>query len=91
MQTGITQSVGTTLNIAGVASFTAEASTAGSIGVILTNNGNSFGQLRANGNIVDIKNSAARTTNMGRGTATTSFNLTTTDIVTQSGGIVTPT
>jgi filamentous hemagglutinin family protein len=91
VQTGITQSGGTSLNIAGVASFTAEASSAGSLGVVLGNDGNSFGQLRANGNIVNIKNSAARPTNIGSGTATTSFTLTTTDLITQSGAIVTPT
>lgn len=88
--TGINQLGGTTVSVAGVASFTAEASTAGSSGVTLTNAGNSFGNLRVSGNTVNVTNSAARTTVIGNATATTSFTLTTADLVTQSGAIISP-
>lgn len=88
VQTGIVQSGA--VSVAGIASFTAEPSAAGSLGVILTNPGNSFGQLRVSGNVVNVTNSAARTTNIGSALATTSFTLTTADLITQSGSIVTP-
>ncbi len=54
VQTGIQQTSGTSLSITGEGSFTAAASTAGSLGVNLSNTGNSFGSLRVNGKTVDV-------------------------------------
>ena len=47
VQTGIIQAAGTSLSVAGLASFTAEASSAGSLGINLTNAGNTFGTIAA--------------------------------------------
>ena len=90
VQTGINQAAGTTLNVAGVASFTAEASTAGSLGINLSNDGNIFGSLRLSGNTVDIKNSAAGLTTIGNAVATTHLTLNSAGGVAQTGLIATP-
>jgi filamentous hemagglutinin family protein len=90
VQTGINQAAGTSLSVAGVASFTAEASSAGSLGINLTNNGNSFGTLLLGGNTVNVKNSAMGLTTLGSALATTNLTLNTAGGVGQTGSIQTP-
>jgi filamentous hemagglutinin family protein len=90
VQTGINQAPGTSISVAGVASFTAEASTAGSLGINLTNSGNSFGTLLLSGNVVNVNNSAAGLTTLGSTLATTGLTLTAAGGVAQSGAIQTP-
>ncbi len=90
VQTGIVQTPGTTLSVAGVASFTAEASGAGSVGINLTNAGNSFGTLLLSGNTVSVTNSAAGLTTLGGALATTNLTLITAAGVAQTGSIQTP-
>jgi filamentous hemagglutinin family protein len=90
VQTGINQTAGTSISVAGVASFTAEASSAGSLGVNLTNSGNSFGTLVLSGNTVNVSNSATGLTTIGSAVATTSLTLNAAGAVAQSGLIQTP-
>lgn len=90
LQTGINQTVGTTLVVAGTASFTAESSSAGSLGINLTNAGNQFGVMQLSGNTVNVTNSAAGVTTIGGALATTSLTLTTAGGLVQSGPITTP-
>jgi len=89
VQTGITQGAGT-LTVAGVASFTAEASSAGTVGIDLPNPGNSFGVLQVSGAAVTVNNAAIGGTILENSDATTSFALASAGAVTQTGGIVTP-
>ncbi len=89
VQTGILQSTGTSIQISGNASFTAEASSAGSLGVILNNAGNTFGSLRATANLIDIVDSSSSSVIAGLN-GTTSTNLLTSGSVTQTGAIITP-
>ncbi len=90
VQTGIVQSGGTSLSVAGVASFTAEASTAGSLGIVLMNNGNNFGTLQLSGTTVSVKNSALGLTTIAGAAATTSLTLDTAGGIAQTGPIATP-
>jgi hypothetical protein len=89
--TGISQDAGTSLQVAGVASFTAEASGAGSTGINLTNAGNSFGTLLLSGTTVNVANAATGLTTIGSALATDSLTLTTAGGLTQTGTIITPT
>ncbi len=91
VQTGINQTAGTSLSVAGVASFTAESSGAGSLGIDLTNDGNSFGHLVLSGTTVNVKNSAAGTTTIDSASASTDLTLNTAGAINQGGSIVTPT
>jgi filamentous hemagglutinin family protein len=90
VQTGITQTAGTSLTVAGVASFTAETSSAGSLGIDLTNAGNNFGTLQLSGSTVNVANAATGLTTIGNAAATTSLTLTTAGALAQTGSIVTP-
>ena len=90
VQTGIVQAAGTSLSVAGLASFTAEASSAGSLGINLTNAGNSFGTILLSGNTVNVTNSSAGLTTIGGALATTGLTLTAAGGVAQSGSIQTP-
>jgi hypothetical protein len=90
VQTGINQTGGTSISVAGVASFTAEASGAGSLGIDLTNAGNSFGTLQLSGTTVDVRNSAAGLTTIGNAAASTTLRLTTAAGLAQTGSIVAP-
>jgi filamentous hemagglutinin family protein len=90
VQTGIVQTGGTSISVAGVASFTAEPSAAGSLGIVLTNTGNNFGTLVLSGNTVNVANSATGLTTIGSALATTSLTLTTAGGLAQSGSIVSP-
>jgi len=90
VQTGIVQTGGTSISVAGVASFTAEASAAGSLGIVLTNTGNSFGTLVLSGNTVNVTNSATGLTTIGSALATTGLTLTTAGGLAQLGAINTP-
>jgi len=87
VQTGINQSAGATIAVAGVASFTAEASTAGSLGIDLTNSGNSFGTLAVSGTTVNVTNSAAGATTIQSASATDGLTLTAVGPVVQTGAI----
>ena len=89
VQTGINQSSGS-VSVAGTASFTAEASTAGSLGINLTNAGNSFGNLQLSGTTVTVNNASTGLTTLGNSAATTSMTLTTAGAVAQSGAVSTP-
>jgi filamentous hemagglutinin family protein len=91
VQTGINQAAGTSISVNGIANFTAQASTAGSLGIDLTNNGNTFGTLLLSGNTVAVKNTANGLTTIGGASATTSLTLTTAGAVAQTGSIQTPT
>ncbi|MDO9075245.1 MAG: YDG domain-containing protein [Rubrivivax sp.] len=91
LQTGIVQSANTLVSVAGVASFTAEASGAGSLGIVLHNAGNSFGTLQLSGTTVGVTNSATGLTTIGSALATTSLTLNTAGGLAQSGPIITPT
>ncbi|MEY8875028.1 MAG: YDG domain-containing protein, partial [Leptothrix sp. (in: b-proteobacteria)] len=90
VQTGIVQATGTSISVAGTASFTAEASSAGSLGIDLSNAGNNFGTLLVNANTVNVRNSATGTTTLGGAIATTGLTLTTAGGVAQTGAVVTP-
>jgi filamentous hemagglutinin family protein len=90
VQTGINQATGTSISVAGIASFTAEASSAGTLGINLTNSGNNFGTLVLNGSTVNVTNSASGLTTIGAAQATTSLTLTTAGGVAQTGVINTP-
>jgi len=89
-QTGINQSNGTSISVAGVASFTAEASAAGSLGINLTNSGNNFGTLVLSAGTVAVTNSATALTTIGTALATNSLTLNTAGGVAQTGAITTP-
>ncbi|MEO8063936.1 MAG: YDG domain-containing protein [Pseudomonadota bacterium] len=91
VQTGITQSAGTSITVAGLASFTAESSSAGSLGINLTNAGNHFGTLQLAGTTVDVVNAAAGLTTIENAVATTSLSLTTAGGLAQAGFISAPT
>jgi filamentous hemagglutinin family protein len=91
VQTGINQTAGTSITVAGVASFTAEASSAGSLGINLTNVGNNFGVLQLSGTTVDVRNSAAGLTTLQSAVASTSLTLNAAGAVVQSGAVITPT
>ena len=88
--TGISQDAGTSIRVAGVASFTAESSAAGSEGIVLTNAGNSFGTLQLSGTTVDVANAATTPTTIESAVATTSLTLTTAGGVAQTGAISAP-
>ncbi len=90
VQTGITQAAGTSLNVTGIASFTAEASDAGSLGIDLSNSGNLFGVLQVSGTTVNVANSALGTTTLASAFATTSLTLTTAGATAQTGPLTTP-
>lgn len=90
VQTGINQSAGTSISVAGVASFTAEASGAGSLGIDLSNSGNSFGTLQLSGNTVTVKNDRVGLTTIEGALATSSLTLTTAGAISQTGPIKTP-
>jgi filamentous hemagglutinin family protein len=90
VQTGITQAPGTSLVVSGVASFTAEASSAGSLGIDLTNAGNRFGELQLSGNTVNVTNSATGLTTLGNTDATISLTLNAAGGIAQTGPISTP-
>ena len=90
VQTGITQTAGSTLTVAGVASFTAESSSAGTLGINLPNSGNSFGSVQVSGTTVTVNNSAVGGTTLENSDATTSLSLTSVGPVTQTGAVVTP-
>ncbi|MES2673427.1 MAG: MBG domain-containing protein, partial [Pseudomonadota bacterium] len=90
VQTGITQAFGTTISIAGIASFNAEASSIGGSGLIILNNtGNSFGSLQLNGTTVAVTEDTGATVLDGA-TASTSFTMISSGAVTQTGPLVTP-
>jgi hypothetical protein len=91
VQTGINQAAGTSLSVTGIASFTAQPSSAGTIGIDLTNSGNTFGTLLLSGSTVAVKNSSAGLTTIGGASATTSLTLTTAGAVAETGSIQTPT
>jgi filamentous hemagglutinin family protein len=90
VETGIIQTAGTSVRVSGIASFTAENSSAGSLGIILNNSGNSFGTLALSGTTVSVTNSALGTTTIGSALATTSLTLNTAGAVAQTGAITTP-
>jgi filamentous hemagglutinin family protein len=90
VETGINQAAGTSISVTGTASFTAQPSIAGTLGIDLTNNGNSFGTLLLSGDTVAVKNSSAGLTTLGGATATTSLTLTTAGGVAETGSIQTP-
>ncbi len=90
VQTGIRQSAGTALSVAGVASFTAEASSAGSLGIDLSNNGNQFGTLQLSGTTVNVKNAATGLTTIDTAQALTRLTLTTAGALAQNGPISAP-
>jgi filamentous hemagglutinin family protein len=91
VQTGILQTPGTALSVAGVASFTAQPSTVANSGLItLADSGNTFGTLLLSGSTVNVANSAPGLTGIGGALATTNLTLVTAGGVTQSGAIVTP-
>ena len=90
VQTGINQAAGSSLSVAGTASFTAEASSAGSLGINLTNAGNSFAALQLSGTTVNVTNAATGATTLGNSAATTSLTLTTAGAVAQSAPLSTP-
>ena len=89
-QTGIVQTAGTSISVAGTASFTAEPSSAGSLGVVLGNTGNSFGALQVSANVVQVRNDAIGTTTLGPSQATTNLSLTTAGAVAQVAALSTP-
>jgi hypothetical protein len=88
--TGISQLAGTSITVAGVASFTAEQSSAGSSGINLTNNGNNFGAILLSGNTVNVRNSSTGLTTVGSALATTSLALSAAGALAQTGAITTP-
>jgi hypothetical protein len=88
--TGINQLAGTSISVAGLASFTAEPSSAGSTGINLTNSGNSFGAIQLSGNVVAVNNSAAGPMTVATALATTSLALVTAGAVAQTGALNTP-
>ena len=90
VQTGIVQAANTSISVAGVASFTAESSSAGSLGINLTNTGNQFGTLLLSGNTVNVANSSTGLTTIGNALATTSLTLATQGGIAQSGAITSP-
>ena len=90
VQTGINQTAGTSITVAGVASFTAEASSAGSLGIDLSNAGNNFGVLQLSGNNITVNNSATGLTTIDSALGL-SLDLTTAGGVAQTGAIVAPT
>ena len=91
VQTGINQAPGTSVSVAGIASFTAQASSvAGSGNITLTNSGNSFGNLALNGSTVAVNNAAAGMTTLNSAVATTSLTLMAAGGVAQTGAISTP-
>ncbi|MGH8261575.1 MAG: beta strand repeat-containing protein, partial [Steroidobacteraceae bacterium] len=90
VQTGIQQATSTTISVSGTASFTAESSSAGTLGVQLTNGGNSFGTLVLSGDTVAVNNSAVGVTTIGSASAGTSLTLTAAAAVAQTGAISTP-
>jgi filamentous hemagglutinin family protein len=91
VQTGINQAANTSISVNGIASFTAQPSSAGTLGINLTNSGNNFGTVLLSGDTVAVKNSSAGLTTIGGATATTSLTLTTAGGVAQTGSIQTPT
>lgn len=91
VQTGIVQTPGTTLSVAGVASFTAQPSSVANSGVItLSNAANSFGTLLLSGSAVNVTNSASGLTTIGSALATTNLTLITAGGVAQTGSILSP-
>lgn len=90
VQTGITQNAGTSLNVSGIATFTAENSSAGSVGVDLSNSGNDFGTLQVTGTTVTVDNAAATLTTLENSEATKSLSITSAGGVDQNGAINTP-
>jgi hypothetical protein len=91
VQTGINQAAGTSISVAGVASFTAEASSVANSGIInLTNAGNSFNTLQLTGSTVNVVNVNTGLTTIGNALATTSLTLSTGGGVAQTGPIQTP-
>ncbi|WP_420225833.1 YDG domain-containing protein [Pigmentiphaga litoralis] len=59
VQTGIVQAAGTVVKVTGDASFTATASTAGTLGIDLSNAGNEFGSLTLSGDTIKVASSNA--------------------------------
>ena len=90
VQTGIVQSAGTSITVAGLASFTASESSAGTLGIQLTNTGNHFGAIKLTGSDIAIRNDAAGLTTLDSVIATSGFRLTTAGAVAQNGSVVTP-
>ena len=90
VQTGIVQSAGTSISVAGTASFTAGASSAGSLGIDLSNTGNSFGLLKLSGDTVTVRNDAAGLTTIDSINAGTRAILTAAGDIAQTGAILTP-
>ncbi len=90
VQTGIQQSGGTTISIAGVASFTAESSGVGGSGFItLTESGNDFGSLVLSGAVVNVTESTGSTI-LDSANATTSLTIISAGSVTQTGELLSP-
>ncbi|HEX3843376.1 MAG TPA: YDG domain-containing protein [Steroidobacteraceae bacterium] len=90
VQTGITQQGGSSLSVAGVGTFTAEDSSAGSLGIDLSNAGNVFGALQVTGTTVTLNNAATAATTLESSEATTSLAITAAGGVMQAGAIDTP-
>jgi hypothetical protein len=90
VQTGIQQLVGTTISIAGVASFTAGPSVvSGSGSITLNNPGNDFGSLVLNGSVVAVTEDTGNTV-VDNANALTNLALISGGSVSQTGAIVTP-
>src|SRR5690606_23419281 len=90
VKTGIVQNAGTSISVTGTASFTAEESSAGSDGIVLTNAGNHFNVLQLSGTTIDVASAGFDALTIGSALATTSLTLTAAGDVRQSGAIVTP-
>jgi hypothetical protein len=90
-QTGITQQAGSSLEVGGIASFTAEDSSAGSLGISLSNSGNQFGTLQLTGTTAVVNNAATAATTLENSQATTSLTIVAAGGVTQTGALSTPT
>jgi len=89
VQTGIVQTPGTRIIVNGTASFTAGTSSAGSLGIQLTNTGNQFGSLRLSGSDIVVRNDASNTILAGVN-ASSLFSLTGLGAITQTGAVVAP-
>ncbi len=89
VQTGIVQAAGTRVIVNGTASFTAGASSAGSLGIQLTNTGNQFASLRLSGSDIVVRNDATGTILAGVN-AGSAFSLTGLGAVSQTGALVAP-
>jgi len=91
VQTGINQAAGTSISVAGVASFTAQASSVANSGNIdLGNAGNNFATLVLSGATVNVANAATAATTLASALATGTLTLTTAGGITQTGAISTP-